>query len=56
MVAFPTANFRGDTSELTRLSLAELNSSNRAFAWLMLNLSLLAIALVTAGLGLSALG
>jgi hypothetical protein len=45
-----------DTSELTRLSPVEINSSNRAFAWLTLKLSLLAVALVGAGLGLLALG
>jgi hypothetical protein len=45
-----------DTSELTRLGIAELDASNRAFTWLMLKLSLFAIALVGAGLGLLALG
>jgi hypothetical protein len=41
-----------DTSELARLSLTEFDASNRAFTWLMLKLSLLAVALVCAGLGL----
>ncbi len=39
-----------------RVSFAELEASNRAYTWLMLKLALTAIALVSAGLGLMALG
>jgi len=45
-----------DTSELARLNLAQFDKSSRAFRRLMLKLSLLAIVLVGAGLGLLALG
>ena len=45
-----------DTSELTRLSFAELEASNRAYTWLMLKLAFSAIALTSAGLGLIMLG
>jgi len=56
MANFPTANFRGDNSELTRLSFAELEASNRAYARLMLKLALMAIGLMSALLGLMVLG
>lgn len=56
MAAFPTANVCGNTPEFARLSPAEIDQSNRAFAWLAFKLSLVAIALTSAGLGLSALG
>ena len=45
-----------DTSELKRLSTAELEASNRAYTWLMLKLALSAIALTSAVLGLMVLG
>jgi hypothetical protein len=45
-----------DTSEQKRLSIAELEASNRAYTWLMLKLALSAIALMSAVLVLMVLG
>ena len=56
MAAFPTINVCEDTSQLAGLDLAEIDTGNRAFVWLVVKFGLVAVALVSAGLGLSPLG